>query len=79
MIPRTSTPPLGWLTILFKKIKGHNEGLAAAKRDKKPAPEIKKLATDRGEHLTSTLEMLQKALSLVDRDTSKEDLDRARF
>ena len=64
---------------LFKKIKGHNEGLAAAKRDKKPAPEIKKLATDRGEHLTSTLEMLQKALSLVDRDTSKEDLDRARF
>ncbi|MED5448032.1 MAG: hypothetical protein VYA62_07410 [Planctomycetota bacterium] len=63
----------------FKKIKQHNEALAAAKAGKKPAAEIKKVSIGRDEHLTSTLEMLQTALGLVDRDTPKEDLDRARF
>ncbi len=63
----------------FKKIKQHNEALAAAKAGKKPAEEIKKVSIERDEHLTSTLEMLQTALGLVDRETPKEDLDRARF
>jgi len=63
----------------FKKIKGHNDLIAAAEREKKSATELDKLAADRDEHLGSTLEMLQLALKLVDRDTTKEDLDRARF
>ncbi len=64
---------------LFKKIKGHNETLVSARSDKKPPAEIKKLETARNEHLVSTREMLQTALKLVERDTPREDLDRARF
>ncbi len=63
----------------FKQIKGHNDLIAAAKREEQPAAELDKLNSKRDEHLASTLAMLQLALKLADRGTTKEDLDRTRF
>ncbi|MBQ17308.1 MAG: hypothetical protein CMJ65_09300 [Planctomycetaceae bacterium] len=77
--PQDFDTALGIAQDLFKKIKDHNELVAAARRDKKPAAELKKLAVARDEHLASTRDMLQTALSLVERDTAREDLNRARF
>ncbi len=64
---------------LFKKIKRHNDALAAAKRDKQPQGDLAKVSSERNVHLSDTLEMLQLSLRLAERVTSKEDVDRARF
>ena len=63
----------------FKKIKSHNDKIEQARAEKKSAAEIDTLTSDREAHLELTLQMLQLALKLADRDTTKEDLDRARF
>ena len=64
---------------MFKKIKDHNDALTVARREKKPAAEIKKIGAARAEHLSATADMLNRALLLVDRTTARDDRNRARF